>query len=88
MMTHSIIGMIEGGDFLKEICNMLLAWTVDQFSRDTSASPEHWQQLSPEVYDRAVSIIGLVVPIGLYLLVLASLFMFMFCFIRLIGGKK
>lgn len=71
---------------MKEICNMLLAWTVDQLSRDTSASPEHWQQLSPEVYDRAVSIIGLVVPIGLYLLVLASLFLFMFCFIRLIGG--
>lgn len=73
---------------MKEICNMLFAWTVDQLSRDTSASPDHWQQVSPEVYDRAVSIIGIVVPVGLYFFVLASMFIMMFAFVRSIGGKK
>lgn len=71
---------------MKEICNLLLSWTIDQLSRDTSASPEHWQELSPEVFDRAVSIIGLVVPIGLYFLALVSIFMLMFSFTKLLSG--
>lgn len=45
-------------------------------------------EFSPEVYDRAVSIIGLVVPLGLYLLVLFCIALAALALYKLIGGDR
>ena len=43
---------------------------------------------SPEVLDRAVSVIGLVVPLGLYLLVLFCIALAALALYKLIGGDR
>lgn len=54
---------------MNELCDALLEWTAKFYAEDA----ETLQQLSPEVYDRAVSVIGIVVPLGLYLFCLFML---------------
>lgn len=72
---------------MNEICDMLLYWTMKQYSPETcSGGADHFRDLSPEVYDRAVSVIGIVVPCGIYLLAIASIFMLMWIFVRVFGG--
>lgn len=74
---------------MNEICDMLLYWTLCQYDPDSAAiGAENFKDISPEVYDRAVSIIGIAVPLGLYFLVIASIFMLMFSFMRIFGGGK
>lgn len=67
---------------MTDLCDYLLVWT----KRMIEESDGH--ELSPEVYDRAVSVIGIAVPLGLYflclfLIVLAALAMF-----KAIGGRR
>lgn len=70
-----------------DICDLLLSWTRVIISRrDDNGQLLH--EFSPEVYDRAVSVIGIVVPVGLFIFVLATLFMFAFCFIKVICGRR
>lgn len=45
-------------------------------------------EFSPEVYDRAVSIIGLVVPLGLYLLVLFCIALAALSLYSVLGGRR
>ena len=45
-------------------------------------------EFSPEVYDRAVSIIGIVVPLGLYILVLFCMALCALALYKLLGGRK
>lgn len=45
-------------------------------------------EFSPEVYDRAVSIIGLVVPLGLYLLVLFCIALAALSLYNVLGGRR
>lgn len=74
---------------MSEICDMLLYWVMCQYSPETcSGGADHFRELSPEVYDRAVSVIGIVVPCGIYFLAVASIFMFMWCFVRIFGGGR
>lgn len=74
---------------MNEICDMLLYWTLKQYDPASAAiGSEHFRELSPEVYDRAVSIIGICVPLGIYFLVISSIFMLMFSFMRIFGGGK
>lgn len=45
-------------------------------------------EFSPEVWDRAVSVIGLVVPLGLYLLVLFCIALAALSLYQLLGGRR
>lgn len=63
---------------MNELCDALLEWTAKFYAEN----PDAVQQLSPEVYDRAVSVIGIVVPCGLFLF---CLFMLALCFGALSG---
>lgn len=49
-------------------------------------SEEH--EFSPEVWDRAVSVIGIVVPLSLYLFVLFCMVIAVLCVYKFIGGKR
>lgn len=49
---------------------------------------EEGHEFSPEVLDRAVSVIGLVVPLGLYLLVLFCIALAALALYKLIGGDR
>lgn len=48
-----------------EICNVCLSWTEKQYEA-------HEETMSAEVYDRAVSVIGIAVPLMLISFALAS----------------
>ena len=71
---------------MQEICDSLLYWTLSRYDPECIA----YRQMSSEVYDRAVSVIGIVVPVGIYLLALVSIFMLMWCFVTVFcrGRKK
>lgn len=49
-------------------------------------SEEH--EFSPEVWDRAVSVIGIVVPLSLYMFVLFCMVIAVLCVYKFIGGKR
>lgn len=49
-------------------------------------SEEH--EFSPEVWDRAVSVIGIIVPLSLYLFVLFCMVIAVLCVYKFIGGKR
>lgn len=78
---------MENSTPIWDLCDLLLSWTRVIIGRkDDSGQLLH--EFSPEVYDRAVSIIGIVVPVGLFIFTLVCLFMFLFTFLRFIGGKR
>lgn len=55
---------------INRLCDMLLAWTQKFYEPEVIAETGH--VMSSEVYDRAVSVIGIVVPCGLFLFALAA----------------
>lgn len=70
---------------MQEICDYLLYWTLSRYDSECIG----YREMSSEVYDRAVSVIGIVVPVGIYLLALASIFMLMWCFVTVFcRGRK
>lgn len=71
---------------MNEICDYLLEWTVKQFNEQTIEQTKH--VCSSEIYDRAVSVIGIIVPVSLWLLCIAALFLLLFGFFRLFRGEK
>lgn len=70
-----------------DLCDLLLSWTRVIIGRKND-NGQLLHEFSPEVYDRAVSVIGIVVPVGLFIFTLVCLFMFLFTFLRFIGGGK
>lgn len=50
---------------MHELCDYMLAWTLEKYEQAEG-------EMSPEVYDRAVSVIGLGVPFLSLLLCLAG----------------
>ena len=72
---------------MNEIMNYLLEWTVKQTSGAPDAlCPEH--VCSPEVYDRAVSVIGIVVPLTVWLFAVAMVLLLFVCFCKFLRGGK
>lgn len=72
---------------MNEVMDFLLEWTLKQCQGGENALyPEH--VCSPEVYDRAISIIGIVVPCSVWLLAVFALCLLLFGFLRLFGGGK
>ena len=67
---------------MNEIMNFLLQWTVEKV-QDTEV-----QQVSQEVYDRAVSVIGIVVPVSLWLLCVVSFFFVIYSFWLFFAPRK
>lgn len=67
---------------MNELCDVLLDWTAQKCGAEDT---EALQEMSPEVYDRAVSVIGICVPLGLYFF---CLFMLALCFGALSGLFK
>lgn len=56
-----------------DLCDYLLGWTLQQYSENraeyealTEEEKESYSLMSAEVRDRAVSVIGLAVPLGMY----------------------
>lgn len=75
---------------MNEICDFLLAWTLERASGDSVTIGEQTIEhtCSPEVIDRAISVIGIVVPVSLWLLVLVCFGVACGCFWRLFVGKR
>lgn len=72
---------------MNEIMNYLLEWTLRQCQGGENALyPAH--QVSPEVYDRAVSAVGLVVPLSVWLLAVFALAVLIFSVSRILKGGK
>lgn len=68
---------------IEQIMDYLLAWTVSK------CSPNAEHICSAEVYDRAISVIGIIVPVSLWLLVLFCFALCVCAFYRLfLPGKK
>ena len=72
---------------MNEIMNYLLEWTLRQCrGGDGALFPAH--QVSPEVYDRAVSAVGLVVPLSVWLLAVFSIAVLILSVSRIMKGGK
>lgn len=72
---------------MNEVMNYLLEWTLKQCQGgENSLYSEH--VCSSEVYDRAISIIGIVVPCSVWLLACFAVALLLFGFLRLFGGGK
>lgn len=72
---------------MKEIMDYLLEWTLTQCQGgDCALYPAH--EVSPEVYDRAVSAVGLVVPLSVWLLAVFALAVLLFSVSRILKGGK
>lgn len=72
---------------MNEIMNYLLEWTLRQCQGGENALyPAH--QVSPEVYDRAVSAVGLVVPLSVWLLAVFALAVLIFAVSRILKGGR
>lgn len=73
---------------MSELCEYFLYFTVHliEVMLQYPAFSEH--EFSPEIIDRAVSVIGLVVPLGLYLLVLFMIALAGLCMYKAIGGRR
>lgn len=67
---------------MTDLCDYLLVWT----KRMVEESGSH--EFSPEVYDRAVSVIGIAVPLGLYFLCLFCIALAALCLYKAIGGRR
>lgn len=67
---------------MTELCDYLLVWT----KRMIEESEGH--EFSSEVYDRAVSVIGIAVPLGLYFLCLFMIALAGLCLYKFIGGRR
>lgn len=53
---------------MHELCDYMLSWTLEQYEKEEYQ--EEGQQISLEVRDRAISAIGIGVPLGLYITLL------------------
>lgn len=72
---------------MNEIMSYLLEWTLRQCQGGEGALyPAH--QVSPEVYDRAVSAVGLVVPLSVWLLAVFAVAVLIFSISRIMKGGK
>lgn len=66
---------------MSELCDFLLVWI-----KGMCESEEY--TISPEVFDRAVSVIGTLVPLGMYFFVLFCLALAVVSIFKFIGGKR
>lgn len=73
-----MIMLVENDSPLWRLCDYLLAWTKHVY--ETAAG-----EMSPEVYDRAVSVIGIAVPL---LLLCAALGAFLVVLGRMWSGVR
>lgn len=73
---------------MSELCEYFLYFTVHlmEVLQSYPAFEEH--EFSPELVDRAVSVIGLIVPLGVYLLVLFMIALAGLCMYKAIGGRR
>lgn len=63
---------------LSALCDYMLEWTVTQYEKADGA-------MSPEVFDRAVSVIGIAVPLLLLAFCLVLVYVLIW---RVFGGGK
>lgn len=71
---------------MNDLCDYMLSWFMSKYEGVEGVEPLY--EMSPEVYDRAVFIIGVGVPMLLYIVVLvAFLFMFLASFDLVRGWK-
>ena len=66
---------------LFELMDYMLAWTLQKCADDA-------HKISPEVYDRCVSVVGIVVPCGLFLLACACFFLCIYSFWLFFAPRK
>lgn len=73
---------------MSELCEYFVYFTIHliEVIHSYPAFEEH--EFSPEVVDRAVSFFGIVVPAGLYLLVLFMIALAGLCMYKAIGGRR
>lgn len=73
---------------MSELCEYFLYFTYHlmEIALQLPAFEDH--EFSPEVIDRSVSIIALVVPLGLYFLILFMIALAGLCLYKLIGGRR
>lgn len=67
---------------MTDLCDYFLVWTL----RVLEETENH--EFSPEVYDRAVSVIGIAVPLGLYFLCLFMIALAALAMFKVIGGRR
>ena len=67
---------------MSDLCDYFLYWTL----RVIQETEDH--EFSPEVYDRAVSVIGIAVPLGLYFLCLFLIALAALAMFKAIGGRR
>ena len=69
---------------MSEYCDYLLAWFMSMYQNESGELPE----MSAEVYDRAVFIVGVGVPMALYICVIIAVCVMLYQPIALIRGKR
>lgn len=69
---------------MTDLCDYLLVW----FMRMYEESGEAGHQMSAEVYDRAVFVIGTAVPLMIFAFVLFCMVLAALCVYKFIGGRR
>lgn len=76
--------MNENQNPLSGLCDYLCDWTLSQYEREEYQTEEGCT-ISLEVRDRCISVIGIVVPVGLYVL---ALFLTVFMIVCIGSGVR
>lgn len=71
---------------ISALCDYMLAWTLSQYEKEEYQ--EEGQEISLEVRDRAISVIGIGVPMGIYLFCLFMLCVLVGALRGVISGKR
>ena len=77
---------MENQNGLYDLCDYMLAWTLSQYEKEEYQ--EEGQEISLEVRDRAISVIGIGVPMGLYVFCIYMLCVLLGAVRGVISGKR
>ena len=69
-----------------QLCDYMLSWTLAQYEKEEYQ--EEGQEISLEVRDRAISVIGIGVPMGLYFFCIFYVVCSSWCCKGVISGKR